>query len=66
MEACTDKTVIFISHRMSSAVLADRIAYIENGRIIELGTHSELMKLGGKYAEMFLLQAQSYTEEDGE
>lgn len=66
MEACIDKTVIFISHRMSSAVLADRIAYIENGRIIELGTHSELMKLGGKYAEMFLLQAQSYTEEDGE
>ena len=66
MEACIDKTVIFISHRMSSAVLADRIAYIENGRIIELGTHSELMKLGGKYAEMFRLQAQSYTEEDGE
>lgn len=63
MEACKDKTVIFISHRMSSAVLSDRIAYIENGRIIELGSHAELMKLDGKYAEMFRLQSQSYTEE---
>ena len=55
-----DKTVIFISHRLSTTRIADRILMLENGKIIESGTHDELMALGGKYAEMFNLQAEKY------
>ena len=55
-----DKTVIFISHRLSTTRIADRILMLENGKIIESGTHEELMALGGKYAEMFSLQAEKY------
>ena len=55
-----DKTVIFISHRLSTTRIADRILMLENGKIIESGTHDELMALGGKYAEMFSLQAEKY------
>ncbi|MBR6558839.1 MAG: ABC transporter ATP-binding protein [Clostridia bacterium] len=66
MEACQDRTLIFISHRLSSAVLADRVFLMENGRIIESGSHSELMKNGGKYAEMFSMQAENYAERNGE
>lgn len=60
MKACENKAVIFISHRMSSAVLADKIYMLENGEVIESGTHHELMELKGKYAEMFLMQAEGY------
>ena len=45
--------MIFISHRLSSAVDADRIFLIEDGRIKESGSHSELMSMNGSYAEMF-------------
>lgn len=62
MEAAKDKTVIFISHRLSTTRNADRIYVIENGAIAESGTHEELMELGGKYAYMFKLQAEKYTE----
>ncbi len=55
-----DKTVIFISHRLSTTKVADKIYMLENGTIAEEGSHNELMKLGGKYAEMFKLQAQKY------
>lgn len=55
-----DKTVIFISHRLSTTRYVDRIYMLEEGRIIESGSHSELMKLGGKYAEMFKVQAEKY------
>ena len=58
-----DKTVIYISHRLSSAVLSDRIIVIGGGRLLESGTHSQLMKNNGKYAEMFTLQASRYREE---
>lgn len=64
MEAAQDKTVIFISHRLSSARMADRIYLLENGGIVEQGAHDELMKLGGKYAYMFHLQAQNYVDDD--
>ena len=60
MRACEGKIVVFISHRLSSAVLADTVYYLENGQIAEQGTHRELMKLGGKYAKMFLRQAEKY------
>lgn len=60
LQACRDKALIFISHRLSSAVLADKIYMLENGEIIEEGSHHELMERNGKYAEMFRLQAESY------
>ncbi len=60
IEAADHKTVIFISHRLSTTVNADRIYVMENGRIIESGSHQELMELNGTYAYMFNLQAEKY------
>ena len=57
------KTVIFISHRLSSAVLSDNIIVLSNGKIIEQGSHNELMKNGGEYEKMFTLQASNYEKE---
>lgn len=54
------KTVIFISHRLSTTCMADRILMMENGEIIEEGSHEELINKNGKYAEMFNLQAEKY------
>src|SRR5262249_31724733 len=61
-------TTILISHRFSTVRHADRICVLEHGRAIELGTHDELMALGGRYRTMFDLQAQRFAlgEEDGE
>lgn len=61
-ESCIDRTVIFISHRLSTTRHADRILMLENGRIIESGSHDKLMEKDGKYAYMFKLQAEKYTE----
>ena len=60
MTGAENKTVIFISHRLSTTRNADRIFMMEKGKIIESGNHDELMNLGGKYAEMFNLQAEKY------
>lgn len=62
MEATKDKTVIFISHRLSTTRLADKILMLENGKIIECGNHNELLKLDGKYAEMWRVQAGQYLQ----
>ena len=55
-----DRTVLLISHRLSSVRDADCIYFMENGRIIEHGTHNELMKQRGRYFEMFTIQASAY------
>lgn len=60
LRACKDKSIVFISHRLSSAVLADRIYMLENGELVEAGSHAELMEKNGKYAQMFRFQAENY------
>lgn len=59
-ELTQGKTAIFISHRFSTVRLADRIFVIEDGILQEEGSHLELMALGGRYAELFNLQAEAY------
>jgi len=59
-ELTTGKMAMFISHRFSTVRMADRIVVLENGRIAEEGNHDQLTHLGGRYAEMFELQAASY------
>jgi ATP-binding cassette subfamily B protein len=58
------RTAIFISHRFSTVRLADRILVIENGSLVEAGTHAQLMGLGGRYARLFSLQAAAYLGDD--
>lgn len=60
MHLAENKTVIFISHRLSTTCMADRIYMLENGEIAECGSHEELMRANGKYAEMFNKQAEKY------
>lgn len=64
LEASEGRTVFFISHRLSSARIADRICFLEQGSIVESGTHDELMERNGKYARMFRLQAKNYKERE--
>jgi ATP-binding cassette subfamily B protein len=59
-ELTAGKTALFISHRFSTVRMADRIVVLENGKIAEDGTHETLASLGGRYAEMFEMQAASY------
>lgn len=55
-----DKTVIIISHRFSTVRNADKIYVVDNGKIVESGTHQDLMKIDGQYATLFKLQAKGY------
>ena len=55
-----DCTTILVSHRFSTVRQADRICVVEDGRVVELGTHDELIALGGRYRTMFDLQAQRF------
>jgi len=61
-EITKEQTALFISHRLASTRFCDRIFHLENGVIIEEGTHDELIKKNGKYAEMFRLQSRYYEE----
>lgn len=60
------KTSVFISHRLSATQLCDRIITLNNGKIIEEGTHDELLKMNGEYAKMFNIQSSYYQEEVSE
>jgi ATP-binding cassette, subfamily B, bacterial len=59
-ELTTGKMALLISHRFSTVRMADRIVVLEGGRLVEEGTHPQLMALGGRYAGMFEMQAASY------
>ena len=58
-----DGSALFISHRLASTRFCDKIIHMENGEIIEIGTHNYLMKSNGKYADMFKVQSRYYSEE---
>jgi len=66
LKATRKATTILISHRFSTVRHADRICVLEQGRVIELGTHDELMAAGGRYRTMFELQASRFETEEGE
>ncbi len=66
LAATRPATTILISHRFSTVRHADRICVLENGRVVELGTHDELMAAGGRYHTMFELQASRFTTETDE
>ena len=66
LEATRHCTTILISHRFSTVRHADRICVLEKGKVVELGSHQELMALNGRYRTMFDLQAQRFSAEDEE
>jgi ATP-binding cassette subfamily B protein len=66
LRATADVTTILVSHRFSTVRHADRICVLEHGRVIELGTHEELMAARGRYCTMFELQAQRFGDDTDE
>ena len=65
-ELTAGKTSVFISHRLSSTRFCERILYMEGGRVVEQGTHDELMAVHGGYARMFETQARYYEVTKGQ
>jgi ABC-type multidrug transport system fused ATPase/permease subunit len=63
-QVAKERAVVLISHRLASVAHADRIVVLDGGRVVEEGTHAELLTLGGRYAELFRLQADGYLEPD--
>ena len=66
LAATRHATTILISHRFSTVRHADRICVLEGGRVVELGTHDELMAAGGRYRTMFDLQASRFGSDEAE
>lgn len=62
-EMTRQRTSVYISHRLSSTRFCDRILYLEDGAVVEMGTHQELLRQGGKYASLFAVQSQYYRDE---
>jgi ATP-binding cassette subfamily B protein len=60
LEVTRGATTVLISHRFSTVRMADQIAVLNRGRIVECGSHEELMRLEGRYAHLFTLQARGY------
>jgi ABC-type multidrug transport system fused ATPase/permease subunit len=56
-------TTLLVSHRFSTVRMADRVAVLESGRVVELGSHPELVRAGGRYAELYALQARRFHED---
>ena len=65
-EISRGKTALIVTHRLGSARIADRIVVMDEGRIVESGTHEELLRKDGKYTQMWQAQAQYYTESEAE
>jgi ATP-binding cassette subfamily B protein len=57
---CQNKGGILISHRLSSIIMVDEVVLLDNGTVIEQGTHAELIRNGGKYTELYNMQAEKY------
>jgi ATP-binding cassette subfamily B protein len=64
LKLCGDKTVIFISHKLSLATYADYIYVMDDARVIEEGTHKQLLDKNGKYAQMYATQAKNYARSE--
>lgn len=65
-ELVRGKTSVFISHRLSSTRFCDRIVFLDNAEIAEIGTHTGLLGKGGKYAELYEIQSHYYKKADME
>lgn len=63
MERLGEKSFVVISHRLSTIQDMNKIYVLEEGRVVEEGTHQELMRLNGTYAQMYTVQAEKYREE---
>jgi ATP-binding cassette, subfamily B, bacterial len=61
-ELIEGKSAVLISHRFSTVRMAERILFLENGQMLEYGSHEELLAQNGKYAELFRLQARGYAD----
>ena len=63
-ELCKNKTALFISHRLASTQFSDRILFLQEGHIIEQGSHEELLKAGGEYKKLYEMQSYYYNLKD--
>lgn len=59
-----EATIFFVSHRLASTSFCDTIVLVEDGKILEHGTHAELMQLNGRYAQLYQIQSQYYENEE--